>query len=155
MKRSQLVLLALILGTLVVSGCYSHTYRTGQRPARAEADHYAWQHHVIYGLITLSPDIQLDNICPNGAAVIHNRMTVLNSLVSGLTWGIYTPTMVRIWCASGDAQASVHEIEIDITPELIEQARLIIPDFDEQVLTLHEEMTTTRMAATDASTGTF
>ncbi len=146
MKRTHLVLVAVLLGTLVLPGCYSHTYRTGARPAQAEADHEAWQHHLIFGLVTLSGDVQLNEICPDGAAVIHNRMTLVNGLVMAVTGSIYTPTTVKIWCASAPPQTSLHEVEMEITEELIEQARLILPDFDELVLALHAEFSSPRVA---------
>lgn len=152
MKRTHLLFPALLIGTFAVSGCYSHTYRTGLRPAQQDADHQAWQHHLIAGLFTLSSDVQLNEICPNGAAVIHNRMTFVNILVAAITGSIYAPTTVKVWCAAGGGQASLHEVEIDVTPELIEQARLIVPDFDEQLMALHAELTAQRLAAKGGAT---
>lgn len=155
MNRTSLVLAALLIGVVMTSGCYSHTYRTGPRPARAEADYHAWQNHIIAGLVTLSDDVSLQAICPNGAAVIHNRVTFVNGLVGAITLGIYTPTTVRIWCAGERGQAELHEVEIDISKGLIEKARLIVPDFDEQVLALHDELNATRVADAGADTATF
>ena len=106
----------------------------------ATANYDTWHHHLIGGLITLSDDLRLEEICPQGVAVVHNRLTFVNWLVSAITAGIYTPSTVRIWCATRGGQAEMHEVEMHVTPEYIERARLIIPDFEEQLAILHAEL---------------
>jgi hypothetical protein len=153
MHRSRLLLVATLLASFTFTGCMTHTYRTGLRPAQAEADYDSWHHHILWGLVTLSDEIDLREICPDGAAVMHNKQTFLNGFVGYLTIGIYSPSTVKVWCAAPTGGSA--EIEVEITEEMIEQARLLYPDFDAQMLALHASLSGGQLAEAPSSTATF
>lgn len=102
---TAVVALALATLTATTSGCYRTTARRSstpaQYPAQYQADYDSWHHHLLLGLIRVSPDIDLDEICGNRAiAQVHTKMNGWNWLLSVITGGIYTPTKLKVWCAS-------------------------------------------------------
>ena len=50
--------------------------------------------------------------CPNGVAFVDTQMTFLNGLVSGLTFGIFTPRAVSITCASRSAANGAAHLDV-------------------------------------------
>lgn len=59
-----------------------------------------WQHSVILGIIPLG-EIDVARACgDNGVWSVSTRQNVINAILSGLTSGIYTPTVARITCKS-------------------------------------------------------
>jgi hypothetical protein len=72
--RTSLVLL-LALST----GCY--TIRYHRRVERETGDHYErWHHNFFDGLWEASDPVNVDEICPNGVAVVENNVSVTNAL---------------------------------------------------------------------------
>lgn len=108
MKRLMVALLACFLVVGPLTGCFKHTYTTDAEVS-GSADYNKWQHHLIYGLVNLSGDIKLNQVCPNGVAKINQKTTFVNGLVRQITGAIYGPTTVRIWCASGSAAQDVDQ----------------------------------------------
>jgi hypothetical protein len=105
MSRLTPVLL-LLLAVLAGSGCYRTTVARSTVPVRRGPDYDRWHHHLLLGLIRVSPDIDIDKVCgPGGrAAQVHTKTNFWNGLVAVISGGIYTPTKLKIWCADDRAE---------------------------------------------------
>lgn len=95
MKRLRV--LFLIACAFAMTGCYAATIETG-RPAGTKVIEKKWASSWIYGLVPPST-INAAAECPNGVAKVQTQLSFLNQLVSGLTWGIYTPMQIVVTCA--------------------------------------------------------
>lgn len=90
------VLLALVA---TMSGCYHAKVTTGLTPSAEVIDKpfaVGW----IYGLVPPSP-ISAAEECPNGVAMVETEISFVNGLVSGITFGIFTPMHIKVTCATG------------------------------------------------------
>lgn len=92
----------LLLGVLVATGCYEHTFTVGAGAPTGPVVYSEWHSSWLGGLIG-ERNIDVDEICPSGNATIHDEQSFLNGLVSALTAGIYTPTEVKIRCDTGQS----------------------------------------------------
>lgn len=95
--------------SLSLSGCAKHTFvlNGGEALPTSEPDLKAWHSAVLWGLIELDVT-DVERVCKGkkmqAVADVHN---VWNSLVTGITGGIYTASTVKVWCAGGNASISV------------------------------------------------
>jgi len=124
--------LGALAAAVTMAGCYEHTYHIGAGAPTGTVVYDQWRHHWIAGLISPGDEMALDDVCPSGNATIEQEMTFLNGLVSALTSGIYSPTTVRVKCATGRA-------DLDIDPEAIE-AFVSDPEFLEWVEAVTPEL---------------
>lgn len=93
-------LLAPVLAIAILgAGCFNHLiYDSAAVPEPVPVyDH--WQHHILYGLATLSPPIDFRELCPYGVAQVENYISFLNFLVSFFTAFVYTPSNLEVYCA--------------------------------------------------------
>ena len=94
------LVLALVLALFVVgvSGCYHITYTTGKPPAgpamKVSANMFLW------GLVGTTIDLR--RVCPE-VAWLASSQTPVDWILSYITFGIYTPMSVYIWCAAPSA----------------------------------------------------
>jgi hypothetical protein len=86
--------------SISAAGCYHHTFQTPDVTPQSQPAVDGWHHHVIFGLADVSGSYDLKTVCPNGVARIDNKHGFLNYIVAFLTFSIYTPTTVTIWCAA-------------------------------------------------------
>lgn len=106
----------LAAGVVIVSGCYHAVVETG-RPATGQVISRPWANSFIFGLVP-PPLWEAGATCPNGVARVETQHSFLNSLVGGLTFGIYTPMTVMVTCAgdsatpSGSASAAGHDAAV-------------------------------------------
>jgi hypothetical protein len=130
MKQLGRVVIGLGL-VVAATGCYEHTYTIGTGAPTGPLVYDEWQNHWLGGLIE-EKTLDIGALCPSGNATIHDEQSFLNGLVSGLTMGIYTPTMVRIRCDSGgSAQVGLDEGEvmaIVTSPAFLERLERVMPD---------------------------
>ena len=113
MKR----LIALFLiGALAAptAGCFTTTVITdqGYNPSKSVADYEAgWQTFALFGLIPISSEIELNQICPNGGAgIVQTEMPFLQGLIShilGLT--LVSFRTARVYC-----KGATGNLEIDV-----------------------------------------
>ena len=103
MNKKWIQCLLFIIGLTVVSGlsgCYRHTY-VGPTPASSmAASKNYFAHHFLYGVIPASPDVTLNQICPQGVGKIETEVSFLNGFLIWLTNGIYSPKTVKVYCAT-------------------------------------------------------
>jgi len=101
-----------VIGTVLLTaaaGCYEHTYTLGTGAPVGPVVYDEWQNHWLSGLVG-EKNLDIGVLCPSGNATIHDEQSFLNGLVSVLTFGIYSPTVVEIRCANGrSAQISIPE----------------------------------------------
>jgi len=93
--------LFLFISLFVFTSCY-HAQITTDRSPSDQSIERPWAHSFIYGLVP-PKIVETASECPNGLAKVQTKMSFLNGLVSGLTFGIYTPINIKVTCASGTA----------------------------------------------------
>jgi hypothetical protein len=93
-KIFKLVGGALLCSTLLTS-CYTYTSVVGEG-AKGNQEVTKWNHYVIYGLAPVG--VSDSKAMAGGASnyTVTTRQSFVNGLVSGLTFGIYTPTTTTV-----------------------------------------------------------
>ncbi len=97
----RLKLLVVVLSlVLFVAGCATQQMDLADGvPDRARAEHEEWQHFFIFGLAPGSHRVQAENYCHGGTiGRVETELTFLNGLLHGLTYGIYSPYTMRVYC---------------------------------------------------------
>ena len=127
----QMGRVAAALGLVIATtGCHQHTYTVGQGAPTGPVVYEERQNHWLAGLIG-DKTLDVPRICPSGNATIHDEQSFLNGLVATLTWGIYSPTTVKIRCDSGDSAAVVlsesQVIAILTSPAFLERVETVMP----------------------------
>ena len=84
---------------LALTACYHATIETGLAPSPQVIDK-PWASGWVYGLVPPSL-VETKAKCPNGVSKVETQHSFLNSLVGGLTFGIYTPIAIKVTCATG------------------------------------------------------
>jgi hypothetical protein len=105
---------------LLLAGCYHQVVRTGA-PAGNVVVERPWTATYLFGLVPAAA-INTAAQCPTGVAIVETQQSFLNSLVGGLTLGIYTPQTVRITCAAGPTAAG-DALHIQVAPAAGVEAR--------------------------------
>lgn len=93
---------------LLLTGCYSASVTTQQAPSRKVVEKQ-FATGLINGLATPGAHFMAEQ-CQYGVAQVETKISFLNMLASGLTFGLYTPMYVRAVCAAepeGGSTASV------------------------------------------------
>ncbi|TVQ07949.1 MAG: hypothetical protein EA364_16090 [Balneolaceae bacterium] len=99
------VLLLLVITAVALSGCYHAKVSTGLTPS-AEIHELPFAAGWIYGLVPPS-EVRAAQHCTSGVAIVETRLSFLNQLVSGITFGIFTPMHIKVTCASSRADLSI------------------------------------------------
>ena len=90
---------AVLLATLLLSGCYAARIDTGRAQSTKKISK-PWASCWIYGLVPPAT-VMTATDCPDGVALVETQHSFLNYLVGGLTFGIYTPIQITVTCAEG------------------------------------------------------
>lgn len=93
--------IALAAVCLVTSACFHQIVQTGRTPGTTVVSK-PWTNTFIFGLVAATP-IDVSKECPNGVATVETQMSLVNGLVSFITFGLYTPHDVKVTCAQGRA----------------------------------------------------
>ena len=88
---------ALVLGAMMLSGCYHVTVISGTSASATVVDK-PWQNSFVYGLVP-PPELNVKDQCPNGVQKVETEQSFVNGLVSALTWSLYTPIHARVTCS--------------------------------------------------------
>lgn len=105
---------SLVLALLfVLSGCYHATVVTGEEPS-AQTIEQPWATSFIGGLVPPST-VDAAQQCPDGVAQVETRLSFLNQIVTGITFGLYSPMEIKVTCAAGGS-AHLMTPELDIDP---------------------------------------
>ena len=95
----KLVLALGLAAALLGTGCFNHVMYDSQAIPESEPVYDHWQHHILYGIATLSPPIDFRQLCPYGVAQVEDYISFANFLVSFFTAFIYTPSNLEVYCA--------------------------------------------------------
>ena len=97
-------LAVVVLSGTLASGCYHATITTA-RPQSGTMVENKWAHSFLYGLVPPST-VETASQCPNGVARVETQHSFLNGLAAAITWGIYTPMTIQVWCAGTGEEES-------------------------------------------------
>lgn len=101
----------IIAALVVLSACARHTITTGAGGASGSFDDKIWHSGLVGGLIELS-DVDATESCGGKpVAAVGDNLNFCNLLVNGLTFGIYTSSVVKVWCGDGSANAAEPNVE--------------------------------------------
>lgn len=100
-------LLIALFVSITLSGCYHATVTTGLTPGTQTIEEpfaTGW----IFGLVPPST-IDAASQCAAGVAMVETQLSFVNQLVSGITFGIFTPMNIKVTCAAstGDISPSI------------------------------------------------
>ncbi|HZI28685.1 MAG TPA: hypothetical protein VFD64_11025 [Gemmatimonadaceae bacterium] len=90
--------LTLVLGAMLLTGCYHVTVISGTSPSPTVVDK-PWQNSFVYGLVP-PPELNVKEQCPNGVQKVETETSFVNGLVGALTWSLYTPIHAKITCSA-------------------------------------------------------
>ena len=111
MSTARLVIAILTLTAL--TSCYAARVETGLKPSNVQIKKTfaaSW----IHGLVPPST-IETAARCPDGVAIVETKLSFLNQVVAGLTFGIYTPMEIDVICAEKSAVGLIRpETEIRV-----------------------------------------
>ena len=96
---------AILLATLLLSGCYAARIDTG-RTKSTKMISKPWASCWIYGLVP-PPTIMTATECPDGVAMVETQHSFLNYVVGAITFGIYTPIQITVTCAEAAKTGSL------------------------------------------------
>ena len=89
---------ALVLGAMLLTGCYHVTVISGTSPSPTVVDK-PWQNSFVYGLVP-PPELNVKDQCPNGVQKVETEQSFVNGLVGALTWSLYTPIHAKVTCSA-------------------------------------------------------
>jgi hypothetical protein len=98
--KTRLTLGALVIATLL-SGCHKIYYhRAAPMVAnKNSATVNEWHHLGVIGLVEFSDPTDLKTYCgSSGWRSVETENSFLTGLVSGVTYGLYTPRMANVMC---------------------------------------------------------
>ena len=112
--RSKVIgLVGIAVAAIAMSGCYKATFYDAQTELAREHDR--WTDFFIFGLVG-TEDIDVSEFCPNGnVARVRTGGNVGTWLVSGITFGIYTPRKVYVACSVEKTANAEFQVEEDWT----------------------------------------
>lgn len=81
-----------------LAGCTTQTYIVSEKPAAQKASYDKMQHFFIGG-IGQQAEKNTNEVCVNGSvAKVQTQQTFLNGLLGMLSYGIYAPRDMRVYC---------------------------------------------------------
>ena len=101
MHRLLATIALLAITAVGTSGCMTHTYYTDSNVMPTEVPTYEdkFNSHFVFGLVTpASAQVDIADICPDGVRYVRDRVSFVNGLVGMLTFNIYSPSQVKVWC---------------------------------------------------------
>ncbi|MBX2802981.1 MAG: Bor family protein [Myxococcales bacterium] len=88
----------LLVSILAMAGCYKTNLANFSNEGSPGNTVVVWSHSLLYGLIPLS-EVDVNSKCgDNGAWAVSTRQNLWNLLLTGITSGIYSPTVAKITC---------------------------------------------------------
>ncbi|OCB78794.1 Bor family protein [Flavobacterium crassostreae] len=96
MIQNSIKTIALIFAaSMLLTSCYSYTSVVGNG-AQGNQQVTKWNHYVVGGLAPVGVSDSKEMAGGAKDYTVHTRQTFVNGLISGLTFGIYTPTITTV-----------------------------------------------------------
>jgi hypothetical protein len=96
-----------VLAVLALSGCMKNTVTLGGAGVSGTPDVKLWHSGLLFGLIELDEFDATEECGDKKVTAVRSSINVINSLVSGLTFNIYTASTIKIWCGKSAAEVEV------------------------------------------------
>jgi hypothetical protein len=95
LQKSMKVVAILFVSGILLSSCYTYESVVGAG-AQGNQQTTTWNHYLIYGLAPVG--VSDSKSMADGASdyTVRTRQSFVNGLVSGLTFGLYTPTTTTV-----------------------------------------------------------
>ena len=95
MKKSTRLMTLVLVASMLLTSCYTYTTTVG-KGAQGNSKVTEWNHYLLDGLapVKMSNPKQMAGGAEN--YTVTTRISFINGLVAGLTWGIYTPTTTTV-----------------------------------------------------------
>jgi len=92
----------LCVGVFVLTGCATQQMDFERHISDTQQpEHVEWQNFFIYALVPPQHRVQATDYCPGGdVARVETELTFLNGLLHALTYGIYTPYTMKVYCTA-------------------------------------------------------
>jgi hypothetical protein len=96
----NVLVLAFSIAAVALTGCHKIYYHNGgQMVANKSAAQYNEWHHIgVFGLVEFSDPIELNRMCQGKWTTLETENSFLSGLVSGVTYGLYTPREANLVC---------------------------------------------------------
>jgi hypothetical protein len=97
--KTRLTLGALLIVS-ILSGCHKIYYHRAAPMAanKNSATVNEWHHDGVFGLVEFSDPTDLKTYCSGSWKSVETENSFLTGLVSGVTYGLYTPRMANVMC---------------------------------------------------------
>ena len=100
------------LAILLATGCYHAVVETG-RPQSGTVVEDQWADAFLYGLVPPKP-VETAQRCQSGVARVETRLSFLNLLADLITFGIYTPMHIKVYCAAAGGEDAATERTVHV-----------------------------------------
>lgn len=94
-KKSIKMGAILFASSVMLTSCYSYNSVVGEG-AQANNKTTKWNHYLLFGLAPVSVSDSKEMAKGSESYDIRTRQTFVNGLVSGITFGLYTPTTTTV-----------------------------------------------------------
>lgn len=94
-KKTTKTMAMLFASAMLLTSCYSYTSVVG-KGAQGNSQVTKWNHYVIAGLAPVGVSDSKEMAGGATDYTVHTRQSFINGLISGLTMGIYTPTVTTV-----------------------------------------------------------
>ncbi len=94
-NKTMKTMAIMFAASMLLTSCYSYTSVVGAG-AKGSNETTKWNHYVLWGLAPVG--VSNSQQMADGASdyTVHTRQSFVNGLVSGLTFGIYSPTTTTV-----------------------------------------------------------
>jgi hypothetical protein len=99
-RKSLCLIVIVVVACVCATSCWKHTYTVGAGAPESQQVYKKWHSHFLFGLIG-DKNVDIKDLCPSGNATIKDQHSFVNQIVQALTFGIYGPTTVKVYCADG------------------------------------------------------
>lgn len=109
----------LLVASFFLTGCYASKVTGTAEPSNRVVEK-KWATGVINGLAMPGGNVNVSDECPNGIAAVETKLSFLNLLANGITFGLYSPMSIKVTCARGGS-ASNMQGESSSSPQTAEE----------------------------------
>lgn len=94
-KNSIKMAAVIFASSMLLTSCYSYTSVVGEG-AQGNSQTTEWNHYVLFGLAPVGVSNSKEMAGGAKDYTVHTRQSFVNGLVSGLTFGLYSPSTTTV-----------------------------------------------------------